>query len=187
MTIWHSDVVGVVLAGGASSRMGQDKASLQWQDGNLLDHMQQRLASVCQRVMVSGKENGIADQRPWGGPLLAIHSVLQHPELCDAESFIFCAVDTPFIGIEVLVTLRTALSSHVAAHFSQHYLPFALRAAPSVRETITTLATASESSQRSLSRLSAALNAVVLPLTPEHEMHFLNLNTPQLYARYKPQ
>jgi molybdopterin-guanine dinucleotide biosynthesis protein A len=56
-------VVGLVLAGGESRRMGRDKTLLTWGDGDLLDHALKRLRDVVVEArIVSGSEGRHADR-----------------------------------------------------------------------------------------------------------------------------
>lgn len=58
----RSDVLGVVLTGGRSSRMGHDKAALPHPDGGTFaDHAISRLQEVCRRIVIAGSAP------PWGG------------------------------------------------------------------------------------------------------------------------
>jgi len=72
---------GVVLAGGQSTRMGQDKALLPWRGRPLLEHMTALLAAAgAARVVVSGhhpRYQGIVDPCPQRGPLGGLHGVAQ--------------------------------------------------------------------------------------------------------------
>jgi molybdopterin-guanine dinucleotide biosynthesis protein A len=184
MTSYRSDCLGVVLAGGASSRMGQDKASLKWGDGTLLDHICATLAQVCGDVIVSGKPQGVMDEQPLGGPLLAINSVLQQTRTRDYQLVLFCAVDTPFVTVETLACLRDEVQHTSAAHFEHHYLPMALRRNDDVLNTVQGIATMVPASARSMRRLAERLSARVLTLS--HVEQLINLNTPELYQRFYP-
>src|SRR5450432_4111174 len=56
-------MVGFVVAGGRSLRMGRDKALLEWRGGTLLDHAIGRLRAVCGEVRVlSGSARRYADR-----------------------------------------------------------------------------------------------------------------------------
>ena len=57
---------GLVLAGGRSTRFGEDKAWLAWGNGNLLEHACALLAPVCREVLISARTR--EEPRP-GGPL----------------------------------------------------------------------------------------------------------------------
>jgi molybdopterin-guanine dinucleotide biosynthesis protein A/very-short-patch-repair endonuclease len=46
-------VAGLILAGGRSSRMGQDKAFVQLGDTTLLEHVYQRLSPQCEHILIS--------------------------------------------------------------------------------------------------------------------------------------
>lgn len=57
------NVTGVVLAGGASRRMGCDKALLPWQGRTLLEAIVERLAAIFDRVLVAGgRREDLADR-----------------------------------------------------------------------------------------------------------------------------
>ena len=97
-------VNGYLLAGGASRRLGQDKALLAWRQPGLtlLDHMIRILASGCERVVVVGpvrETHGpdvawLSDRTPGLGPVGGISASL-HDSLTSEN--IITAVDLPFL------------------------------------------------------------------------------------------
>jgi molybdopterin-guanine dinucleotide biosynthesis protein A len=93
-------VTGYVLAGGASRRMGRDKALLPWAPSplTLLDHMVQLLAHVCEPVHIVGR-GPIMDVRSGLGPLGGITTALRQSQT--AENIIV-AVDLPFLTVDFL-------------------------------------------------------------------------------------
>lgn len=81
----EQDLLGVVLVGGRSRRMGRDKALMPWQGRTLLNRAVGVLQSCFERVAVIGParagydESGVevlADFRPGLGPLGGIHTAL---------------------------------------------------------------------------------------------------------------
>ena len=121
-TLVPSDaIVGFVMAGGRSRRMGRDKALLPWGAGTLLDHAVTRLRAVCREVRVlSGRErryadrglpvdvDGIAD----GGPLAGLATALA---VAAPRSVLLLGVDMPFVTVPLLAHLRDALAAADAA------------------------------------------------------------------------
>jgi len=78
-----SGVTGVVLAGGGSRRMGQDKALLVWQGRTLLSRTVDCLSSLCDEIIVVGPERDVqlapcarvvADILPDSGPLGGLYT-----------------------------------------------------------------------------------------------------------------
>jgi len=67
----------VILAGGLSRRMGQDKGTLRAGDGTLIEHLARRLGPVVDETIVAGgsfaasldRVRVVADHRPGLGPL----------------------------------------------------------------------------------------------------------------------
>ena len=61
-------ILGVVLAGGLSTRFGSDKALAEWGGRSLLLHAVDNLAGQCEQVVVAGREIigllGPAGRRP---------------------------------------------------------------------------------------------------------------------------
>jgi molybdopterin-guanine dinucleotide biosynthesis protein A len=109
----RAQISGFVLAGGRSSRLGQDKALLPWhREGNsrtLLDHAIARLQRVCNTVSICADrtdlgrtEAVIPDTLPGSGPLGGIVAAL---EQSTTEWNIFLAVDLPLLPVEVLKAL----------------------------------------------------------------------------------
>ncbi len=102
----HSDVTGFVLAGGKSTRMGQDKADLKLDGRSLLEHALAGLRSVCREVAILGKRDLYGqwapvyeDIFPGCGPLGGIHAALTNSQ---TEYNLIIAVDTPFLQPDFL-------------------------------------------------------------------------------------
>jgi molybdopterin-guanine dinucleotide biosynthesis protein A len=90
--------------------MGRDKASLQWGNGSLLDHMVQLLSTVVDRVRVAGRgdlPDRVAGRGPMGGILTAL-------ETTETEENLVVAVDLPLLTPEFLRQFhaRFLASSH---------------------------------------------------------------------------
>ena len=109
--------MGFVLAGGKSSRMGADKAFLDFGGETLLARALSVLGAVCDRVAIVGEparfqEYGVvvADVFSGCGPLAGIHAALANST---AELNLMLAVDMPFVSCELLAFLfATAEKSH---------------------------------------------------------------------------
>jgi molybdenum cofactor guanylyltransferase len=93
------NTTGFVLAGGKSSRMGRDKALLEWHGRNLLHHMQVLLRTVCDPVIVVGREE-LPDSIPGVGPIGGILTALQYSQ---TPFNIIIAVDLPFLTPQFLI------------------------------------------------------------------------------------
>src|ERR671923_2895255 len=92
-------VAGFVLAGGKSSRMGEDKALLRLEGRSLLDIVYHRLLGITPHVFVVGSRaqfgaEAIEDIFQNRGPLGGIHAALATGH---AELSLVLAVDLPFV------------------------------------------------------------------------------------------
>jgi molybdopterin-guanine dinucleotide biosynthesis protein A len=101
-------VAGVILAGGRSSRMGVDKATLKVNGMLLIDRMRELLDSLgIDDVYVSGDVKGykncIKDTAQYGGPARAIVNTIQSLKGYDAALVV--PVDMPLLSKEVLKLL----------------------------------------------------------------------------------
>jgi molybdopterin-guanine dinucleotide biosynthesis protein A len=114
-------VTGVVLAGGASRRMGSDKAALLLGGEPLLRRAVGRLRQALAEVVVVGaptlaplvpETRIIADEWPGRGPLGALATALR---ATDAEWVLLVACDMPFTQPALIRELaRMALAAHTA-------------------------------------------------------------------------
>lgn len=137
-------IAGVVLAGGRSSRMGQDKALLDCNGQKLLDHMIALLEQTgLSDIYVSGTFEGydcIPDSAQHQGPARAMQDVLEN--LSDYAGVVFVPVDMPFLNAEVLGTL---LEQDQGGYFEGAPLPVFIKqpcpntTAASVREFLSIL------------------------------------------------
>ncbi len=169
--------VGVVLAGGRSSRMGRDKAMLTWRGDTLLAHMQQclRLSGVT-RVVVSGAYphcDAIPDQFADLGPLGGLASIAA--ALPDA-TLLVVPVDMPLISADALQYLREAPVAACAC-FEDQPLPLRLRLDAASRQVLAALLDG-PASGRSLRALHTALQGERLALPAQWRTQLQDADTP---------
>jgi molybdopterin-guanine dinucleotide biosynthesis protein A len=98
----HSQLTGFVLAGGKSSRMGQDKAAISLNGRTLLEHALAALREVCRDVAILGRHELYGtvapvyeDIFPGCGALGGIHTALSNSQ---TQFNLIIAVDTPFLA-----------------------------------------------------------------------------------------
>lgn len=115
------EMVGFVVAGGRSLRMGRDKALLEWKDGTLLDHAIDRLRAVCGEVHVlSGSARRYADlglpvdvdEAPGEGPLAGLATALA---AAAPRPALLLGVDMPFVTADLLAQIRDGVAGWDAA------------------------------------------------------------------------
>jgi molybdenum cofactor guanylyltransferase len=172
------DFAGLVLAGGASSRMGQDKALLVRDGRTLLEQAVQVLSEAgANPVLVSGNRPAydcVPDDQPGLGPLSGLLSVLQHRPGLMHRLLVVMPVDTPGLTATALRDLAGAVDEERrGACFQGHPLPLAFRPVPELIGQIRALlADGDKASVRRLCDLLAARE-----LEPgDHDLS--NVNTP---------
>ncbi len=118
--------LGVVLAGGLSSRMGQDKATLHRKKTSMLEFSKQMLSdSGINNIIVSGDNYDVPDKIKEGGPVGGILSVLS--KFPQAKSLLILPVDLPFMTAKALTELRLKGElSQKATYFAGHNIPLYL-------------------------------------------------------------
>lgn len=136
-----ADWAGLVLAGGASSRMGRDKALLPWNGGTLLDQAIAILADFgADPILVSGNRPGlesIPDQRPGQGPLGGLAAALSARPALAGRWLMVIPVDMPLLDMATLRRLGGAARENgVGAVHDRHPLPLAVRADSELAEAV---------------------------------------------------
>ena len=102
-----SPTIGVILAGGLSSRMGRDKAMVQVGTGRMIDHVAAALTASDLEIVVAGiQRTGIefpvVPDAPGGGPVAGLVGVLEaHP----GHDLFVTAVDQPLLRPQTVVRL----------------------------------------------------------------------------------
>ena len=105
---------GVVLAGGASRRMGTDKATIVLEGQRLVDRAADRLAVVVERVWVArgarplGRADELADVPGFSGPLAGVLAGLR---ASDADLLAVVPVDAPFAVPHVVQRLASLVEA----------------------------------------------------------------------------
>ncbi len=128
------NTAGVILNGGQSSRMGQDKSLLTIQGISLLEHSKNTLkAAGLDDVFVSGS-GGIPDRIQNAGPLSGIHAALYKLE--EFNSLVFIPVDMPLLKPAMLSQLM-AHTDHDMVHYEGKHFPIMMKNIPAVRDLIT--------------------------------------------------
>ncbi|MGV0626712.1 molybdenum cofactor guanylyltransferase [Mycolicibacter minnesotensis] len=182
-------LAGVVLAGGASRRMGRDKATLtvagQFAGLTLVEHLVSVLAGCCDPVFVVAAAGQslpglsvqvLRDRVPGLGPLPALGRGLRAAAQAGAHRAFVCAVDMPFLTPELIGLLAERAADPAAdivlAYAGRdHYLAGVYRT--SLAETVDALVTAGERRVGALVELAEVRRVVLADTAP-----LTNLNSP---------
>lgn len=188
-------LIGVVLAGGQSSRMGIDKAELCLNGETLLLRARRILLQAdCSEIFMSGHERAnwpsghITDALEQKGPVGGLVSVIRalsgkHP-LC---RMVVIPVDTPKLQPELLRTLVSTATQSEACLFENSPLPVVLTMTPH-------LATQAHKVEQnllagqscSMRAFLSGLTACYLPRGEAQNEQLRNVNTPQEWASIAP-
>jgi molybdenum cofactor guanylyltransferase len=128
-----NQLAAVVLTGGASRRMGRDKASICWGGQTMAQRIVRIVSSRCAPVVVvRAPDQDIADltaviiddREPGQGPLMALGQGLRAAAEIGAGRVFVCAVDMPLVCAALIEELATGSSRIVlaAAGGRDHYL-----------------------------------------------------------------
>lgn len=127
-------IMGVILAGGRSTRMGGgDKGLLRLGDVTLLGHVHARLAPQCAELAINANGDParfsdfglpvLADTLPdYLGPLAGVLAGLEWAAEEGADAIVTAAADTPFLPRDLVARLSDAAA--------QKKVPIALAASP---------------------------------------------------------
>lgn len=192
-------ITGVILAGGKSTRMGQDKAELQLHNDSLVQIAFNRLSVIFDNVFIvrstplqSSELNKrvIPDIYPGMGPASGIHSALTH---CSDEMYFILSCDMPFFstnsvkficeqsrGYDVTVPIHNGRIYPASALYNKNALyAFEKAISPS-------------NDQKQEKRKSLSLNNILHDLNVQYldmtkspagfkELELFNINTPEDY------
>jgi molybdopterin-guanine dinucleotide biosynthesis protein A len=176
-------IVGLILAGGLSSRMGEDKALLSIDGETLLERTARvlRKAGAASIAISGSRPGGVPDRWPLAGPVGGIASAVA--TLPDAELLIV-PVDMPRLDDHVLGPLLAERSER-ASHWAGHPLPMRLRLDEVTREVLAGLMTR-PGRDCSVAALQAGVGATTLPLAGLDLARLANCNTPDEWREANP-
>nr|WP_216600876.1 molybdenum cofactor guanylyltransferase [Alteromonas sp. 07-89-2] len=164
----NTTLVGLVLAGGQSRRMGQDKALMRYQGRTLIDNAALLLQSAsCDKVLISRNALGfLNDKIEDAGPLSGVHAVLDALSQSDNHNgnpceLLVLPVDMPQMTPELLrILVSRGREAEKACYVEKRFLPFYL---PVTQDTKALLANyLVEQSKRRVVGFLEVLNAVSL-------------------------
>lgn len=186
-----SSVMGLVLAGGQSSRMGTDKAKLASGNLRLIDVVVRKLIPLCDAgVWTGGRNYGY----PWFSDFEGIRgpmaSIAKLDEFLDKNIFAFfiIPVDMPYFEQSDLRLLLDCLSrdrSSEALCFEQSHFPLLLRNSRSLALVIEEWK--KSRSGDSVHSFLARLKAARIKTNASSDGAFVNLNYPEDYRQYAAQ
>ncbi len=168
--------MGVVLAGGKSSRMGQDKALMRYKNLRLVDHAVKLLEnSGIKKVIVSGEVDGyesVEDLVKNLGPIGGIISAILKMKVSE---IVFVPVDTPLLTSELIQKLFENKNNFDAIFFEKNPLPLFLKISDQVLALTKKILAAEK--PVAIHQFLAELNSQQIFLSEKNSKFFANINT----------
>jgi molybdopterin-guanine dinucleotide biosynthesis protein A len=179
-----------ILAGGASRRMGSDKARLVINGKTFLQQIAETLQHVASNIVVVGQDSqdlaftSVADVHPQWGALGGIHTALTH---CKAEWAIIVACDLPFVTAELFKRLSDFRPHHEAVvPIQSDLVPQPLCGFYKVNPCLDQATQLIGAGKRRPLDLLQNVNTKWVPFSQLEDLHgatkfFVNINTPEDY------
>lgn len=126
-----SELMGAVLAGGRSSRLGRDKALEHVGSASMVERAVAALEPVCESVVVIGSRAGagstgwsvVPDLRPGEGPLAGLETALDQACRTRHEAVFVLACDLPLVTAEVVREVLSGLGDGPCAAAAREGTP----------------------------------------------------------------
>ncbi len=186
------DLLCVLLCGGRSTRMKQDKTSLLLGSGaTLKEKALSTIREACahfpelrSEIFLSVRDGeGIRDLIPDAGPMGGVYSVFQAfsgPVL--SRGHLLCVpIDMPCLSDAALAALIAARESAMAVHWDSYNLPFVCELSSASHRVLGELFSARGGNSLSVGRFLAGLGARALPVSEACSREFQNINYPEDY------
>jgi molybdopterin-guanine dinucleotide biosynthesis protein A len=179
-----------ILAGGASSRMGTDKARLLLEGKTFIERISQTLGDVASRVVIVGQHSedlsleSVSDVHPKWGALGGIETALTN---CETEWAFVIACDLPFATADLWRRLSSFRPGHDAVvPIQQDLIPQPLCAFYKVRPCLDQVTKLIRTGLRRPLDLLQTVNTKWVPFVEIEDMSgsenfFVNINTPEDY------
>jgi len=162
----NQKTLGVILAGGRSSRMGQNKALMMFKGEPLVEHMINILKDTgTENIIISGEVQGYnyeADESSFEGPARAIESIIR--KFTGYNSYLFIPVDMPFLSVGVL---RTLMQEGGSAYYQDWPLPAFITPQNW------------EGEVNSVRHFMEKQEAKIISIPSQYNDNFININTPE--------
>ena len=174
---------GLVLAGGQSRRMGQDKALMRYQGKPLFEHAAALLNEAgCKQVLISRNQPGyLTDIIVDAGPLAGVHAALD--VLSVGDELVVLPVDMPQMTPALLRSLwQFGRDQQKACFVATRILPFYLPVTHQVKSELHTFLTAQK--ERKVVRFLNAIHAATFSGYVNEpgnsgDAAWLNVNSPE--------
>ena len=176
-------IAGIVLAGGLSSRMGQDKAQLLFAEQTLLTRNVELLSSLhLMDIFVSGQYEGfqcITDISEALGPIGGLHACCEYLfEQFDA--MLILPVDMPLLNdVTCKYLLQQFKKYPQGVYFEQSTFPMIMPLTSALKDYLSETLASPHNKHRSLYRLLKTLKLQPISYQTEDRFRFQNSNTPQ--------
>jgi len=179
-----NSVAGVILAGGMSRRMGEDKAQVNLNNLSLLQRAKALLTELgCSPIYISSNEldGAIKDNFISFGPVAGIEACLSEViKQKSANRLVVIPVDMPLLTAEILTTLVTNTDDDRVGHFNYQQFPMVLPATTDVHNSIAAALGATEQqSGLSIKKLFQLLKSRTIAGNFDDKIEFNNCNTPE--------
>ena len=122
-------VLGAIIAGGKSSRMGQDKAFIEWQGKILIAHVIERLSPQVDAVIINSNSDPerftlpvVADLIETRTPIAGLHAALTYASARGFDAVLTSPCDTPLLPPDLYARLSGEGAAIATSDGQAHFL-----------------------------------------------------------------